>query len=203
MKFNSIILITFCLLQVLINCVTDGSIEQSLKDATVKTLKYARGYHQSPIKLNNVNLLFDLRFNYPPLTADNIQFKFDDYGLLHIKFVNLKATLTGAIKTRHRFIPVKREFTAKLNNFTWEQVFVVTKNELGNGKLDLKFKSTQESDINFNIFKLTLSNKVIIKASTLEQKTKSALKTVNYTPIKIELRKISQIILETLQSSLK
>ena len=66
----------------LINCVTDGSIEQSLKDSTAKTLKYTRGCHQSFIKLNNKEIFLDLRFNYPPLTPDNIQFKFDDFGLL-------------------------------------------------------------------------------------------------------------------------
>ena len=123
MKVNSIFLITFCLLQVL-NCETIGLNEQSLKNAAAKTLKYTRIYHQDSIKLNEIKnekaQLVDLKFSYLPLTSDNIQFRFDDYGLLHIKFVNLKATLKGKNIFKLVFIKVVSDFTAQLSNFNWE-----------------------------------------------------------------------------------
>ena len=94
MKFNSILLIIFCLLQVLKSS-TVGWNEQFLKDASAKTLKYERAYHQESIKLEDKDEFYELKLNCPPLTSNNIQFRFDEYGLLHIRFVNLKAIVTG------------------------------------------------------------------------------------------------------------
>ena len=89
MKFHSILLIVLCLLQAL-NSSKVGLNEQSLKDAATKTLKYARVYHQESIKLEDKDNFSDIKLNYPPLTSNNIQFRFDEYGLLHIRFVNLR-----------------------------------------------------------------------------------------------------------------
>ena len=199
MKINSILLITFCLLQVL-NCATVGLNEQSLKNAAIKTLKYARMYHQDTIKLNDKDVFTDLKFNYSPLASDNIQFRFDEYGLLHIKFINLKTSIKGGYAFPVMFFKIFSEFTAQLNNFNWEQVFVVSQKDLGNGKLDIKFKSTEESAVNFSIFKYTVKNNDI-KDKMKEQIIK--LKTLDFTPVKTELKKVAQLILETLQSDLK
>ena len=199
MKINSILLITFCLLQVL-NCATVGLNEQSLKNAAIKTLKYTRMYHQDTIKLNDKDVFTDLKFNYSPLASDNIQFRFDEYGLLHIKFINLKTSIKGGYVFPVMFFKIFSEFTAQLNNFNWEQVFVVSQKDLGNGKLDIKFKSTEESAVNFSIFKYTVKNNDI-KDKMKEQIIK--LKTLDFTPVKTELKKVAQLILETLQSDLK
>ena len=211
MKVNSILLITFCLLQVLfwINCSTDGVNEQSLKNAAAKTLKYTRMYHQDSLKLNDNKLndkdqLFELKFSYPSLTLDNIQFSFDDYGLLHIKFVNLKATITGKNSVKLFLFPILVDFTAQLSNFNWEQVFIVAKKDLGNGKLDIKFKPTEESAVKFNIFRFTSKlEKLQAFQMPLEQKIKSKLELLDFTPVKDQLKKVAQLILETLQSDLK
>ena len=201
MKFNSILLIVFFLLQAL-NSSTVWLNEQSLKDAAAKTLKYTRAYHQETIKFENKENLYDLKLNYYPLILDNILFRFDEYGLLHIKFVNLKATVTG----KHRFIlglfiHGVNEFIAQLNNFSWEQVFVVAKKDLGNGKLDIKFKPTEESAINFNIFFKNLQ----IKHAQFgfKQIIEKGIKTLDYNALKVQLKKVAQLILETLQSDLK
>ena len=207
MKVNLILLITFCLLQVL-NCATVELNEQSLKNAADKTLKYARMYHQDSIKLNEIknekDQLIDLKFNSPSLTLDNIQFRFDDYGLLHIKFVNLKATITGKNIFRLAFFGIGIEFTAHLSDFNWEQVFVVAKKDLGNGKLDIKFKPTEESAVNFNIFRFTSKRQNFENLKLpLEQNIKNKLKTLDFTPVKAQLKKVAQLILETLQTDLK
>ena len=103
MKVNSILLITFCILKVL-NCAIVGVNKQSLKNAAAKTLKYSRMYHQNSIKLNDKDQFSELKFNYPSLTSDNIQFRFDEYDLLHIKFFNLKASITGKILLNSVFL---------------------------------------------------------------------------------------------------
>ena len=203
MKINSILLITFCLLQVL-NCATVGLNEQSLKNAAIKTLKYTRMYHQDTIKLNDKDVFTDLKFNYSPLASDNVQFRFDEYGLLHIKFINLKASIKGGYVFPVMFFKIFSEFTAQLNNFNWEQVFVVSQKDLGNGKLDIKFKSTEESAVNFSIFRFTSKRQNFQELKLpLEQNIKYKLKTLDFTPVKTQLKKVAQLILETLQSDLK
>ena len=202
MKINSILLITFCLLQVL-NCATVGLNEQSLKNAAIKTLKYTRMYHQDSIKLNDKDQFSELKFNYPSLTSDNIQFRFDEYGLLHIKFINLKTSIKGGYAFPVMFFKIFSEFTAQLNNFNWEQVFVVSQKDLGNGKLDIKFKSTEESAINFNVFRFTSNRNRFKDFKPIDLNIQSKIKTLDFTPVKTELKKVAQLILETLQSDLK
>jgi len=206
MKINSILLIVLCLLQVL-NSSTVGLNEQSLKDATTKTLKYARVYHQESIKLQDKGNFNDIKLNYPSLISNNIQFRFDEYGLLHIKFVNLKVTVTGKYKYRYFVFNGNVPFTVKLNNFSWEQVFVISKNELGNGKLDIKFKPTEESKISYNMAIYNSKNKDITNVNTgsfhFIENIKNEVKNLDYNPLKNQLQKIAQLILETLQSDLK
>ena len=207
MKVNSILLINFCLLQAL-NCATVGVNEQSLKNAAAKTLKYTRMYHQDSLKLNDLNIgeksqLLELKFSYPSLTSDNIQFRFDDYGLLHIKFVNIKASITGKNYVRFMF-RIATDFTAQLSNYNWEQVFIVAKKDLGNGKLDIKFKPTEESAVNFSIFKFNSKRQNMQDFPIpIEQGIKFNLKKLDFTPVKNQLKKVAQLILETLQSDLK
>ena len=207
MKFNSMLLIVLCLLQAL-NSSTVGLNEQSLKDAATKTLKYARVYHQESVKLQDKDNLHELKLNCPPLTSNNIQFRFDEYGLLHIRFVNLKTTVTGKYNYRYFVFNAKVPFTAKLNNFSWEQVFVVSKKDLGNGKLDIKFKPTEESKISYNMVlynanNISMSNPNNKKAFPYLENIKNGLKDLDFTNLKNQLKKIAQLILETLQSDLK
>ena len=204
MKFNSIFLIIFCLLQVL-KC---ESIEQSLNNTIIKTLKYAKEFHEDFINLYDKEIFYNICINYPPLTPDNIQFKFDDFGLLHIKFVDLIPIIKGKKQQTSKLRRNKASFSAKLNHFIWEQVFVVTKKELENGKIDLKFKLTEESDIKFNIFEFEKSSESFgtvgsSYSNVSDGSIKSKIKTMYLNPVKNELKKISQLILETLQSNLK
>ena len=209
MKFISMLFIIFCLLQAL-NSSTVGLNEQSLKDAAVKTLKYARVYHQESIKLEDKDNFNDLKLNCPPLNINNIEFRFDEYGLLHIKFVNLKATVTGKYNYRFIFFGGVYPFTAKLNNFNWEQVFVVSKKDLDNGKLDIKFKPTEESKISYNMIiyddkNMVMTNKNIKTPLPFHfvDNIKNGLKDLDFNSLKNQLKKVAQLILETLQSDLK
>ena len=205
MKFNSILLIIFCLLQALNNS-TVGLNEQSLKDAAVKTLQNSNVNHQESFKLESKgSLVYDPKLSYSPLTSDNIQFRFDEYGLLYIKYVNLNITASGSHK--FNFYNSLSSFTARLDDFSWEQVFVVSKKDLGNGKLDIKFKPTEESKISYNMAIYNSKNKDITNFNSgsfhFIENIKNEVKNLDYNPLKNQLKKIAQLILETLQSDLK
>jgi hypothetical protein len=128
--------------------------------------------------------------NYPPLTLDNIQFRFDEYGLLHIKFVNLKLTITGKHNYAFMFFRGDAPFIVKLNDFNWEQVFVVAKKELDNGKLDIKFKPSEESKFSYNII---VYNSKTINFGTMKinftDKIKNGIINLDFTPFKTQLKK--------------
>jgi len=203
MKFNSILLIIFCLLQALNNS-TVGLNEQSLKDAAVKTLQNSKVNHQESFKLESKgSLVYDPKLSYSPLTSDNIQFRFDEYGLLYIKYVNLNITASGSHK--FNFYNSLSSFTARLDDFSWEQSFVVLKNDLDNGKLDIQFKSNEESEIKFNVTILPYGDKIKDDNfyKLFKNYIKLGLENHDFNPLKIKLRKISQLILETVQSDLK
>ena len=47
-----------------------------------------------------------LLLSYTELTTKNIEFRFDEYGLLHLKFVNLKGQVSGTFSAFLKPIPV-------------------------------------------------------------------------------------------------
>ena len=185
--------IIFCLLEALI-CSTDGLNEKSLIDAAIKTLKYFNEFQQKDVKFENKKPFTDLKFTYSPLTIDNFQFRFDEYKLLHIKFVNLKSTLEGKYKYG-RFFWVA-SFTAQLSSFNWEQVFVVTQDTLSNGKIEIKYKLHEESALKFNIFRLNSQK------TKYDEELKKNLLMFDYNDLKTQLRKVPKLIFDTLQTDL-
>ena len=206
MKFNSMLLIIFCLLQSL-NSSTDGLNEQSLIDATAQILKYAKIYHEELMNLEDKENLHDLKMYCPPLILDNIKFSFDEDGNLHIKFVNLKLVVSGKYSYGIGFSNVVNDFSAALNNFYWEMVFYVSKEELEDGKLDVKFKLIASSEFKYDVFLLSknaLEIKVLNVTISVEDCLKDLLKKkIDFTPLTNQLKKVSQSILQTIQSDLK
>ena len=205
MKFNSILLFIFCLLQALI-CSTDGLNEQTLIDATNKILKYAKIYHENILKLEDKENLYDLKLNCPSLILDNIQFSFDENGNLHIKFVNLRVVVTGKYEYGIGFSKVVNDFSALLNNFYWEIVFAVSKKELENEKLEITFKQTATSRFIYDIL-LINSNAKNIELNNLninlnvEDSLKEQLKkNLNLYVLAKQLEKVSLLIIETIKS---
>ena len=149
--------------------------------------------------------------SYTELNSNNIQFRFDEFGLLHLKFLNIKGQVTGTTSTKHtsyitnvsgkKRIPFTfyTSFTAELNNINWEETYAVESTKKADGKYDVKFKSMNESPISYNIFRINIRN-----ASKEEETiTKIQINKLNFTPFKAHLKKISGLILETLQNRLK
>ena len=206
MKFNSILLIIFCLLQAL-NSSTDGLNEQSLKDALAKILKYANIYHETWINLEDKESLYDLKLYCPPFNLDNIQFSFEENGNLSIQYVNLKLVVTGKYKYGIGFSNIVNDFSASLNNFYWNIIFEVSKEELEDGKLDVKFKMLSSSAFKYDVFLLTKTAIEIKDQNTsisIEDNLKGLLSNnFGYFPLTNQLKKIAELILVTVKSDLK
>ena len=199
MKVYSIFIV-LCFFQVLI-CDNEGVTEQSLQEVFKASLPYIKSFHPTSINLTD-SILSSPKFKYTELTSSNVQFKFDNMGLLHIKFVNLKGKIKGSAPTRlskklfwmRKFSP----FKAELSNICWEETYSVKSKKMADGKYDIKIKSITESPISYKIFKFTMYD-----GTDEEQiKTKVQIKNLNFTPFKSYLKKISGAILDNLQKKL-
>ena len=196
------ILVTFCLLQALI-CVSLEITTESLNSAVMKSAPFLKVFHQPSLSLSSREYLSNLKLEYPVLTPGNFQFKFDDFGLLHIRYVNLRLKVTGFNKVSVIAFRLSSQFSAELTNFSWEQIYAVKVIDNGNGKVDLKKTKTSEIEANFNINKL-VTQKIDPRANKVdvEANIKSQLKLLNLDPLKQQLRRITDLIFETLQADL-
>ena len=208
MKFNSMLLIVLCLIQAL-NSSIDGLNEQTLKDATAKILKYANIYHEEWINLEDKENLYDLKMYFPSFILDNIQFSFEENGNLSIKFVDLKLVIMGKYNYGIGFSYMVNDFRVALNNFYWNAIFEVSKEELEDGQLEVKFKQVASSAFKYDVilqskseYNIEVEN-VNISVS-VENSLKALLKkNINFRPLENEFKKVNQLILETVKSDLK
>jgi len=206
MKLNSMLLIILCLLQAL-NSSTDGLNEQTFIDATAKIIKYAKIYHQEWMNLEDRDDLYDLRMYCPPLTSDNIQFFIEENGHLNMKFVNIKLAVTGKYNYGIGFSHIVNDFSAALNNFYWNVIFEVSKEELEDGKLDVKFKQIATSAFKYDVIvfnKKSVELKDLNISVSVEESLKEKLNNnIGFFPLTNQLIKIAELILETFKSDLK
>ena len=196
MKIYSL-LILLCILKTLI-CDKEDELLLELKDALKISLPYIKSFRPE-----SLTLAINANFSHTDLNSNNIQFKFDEFGLLHIKFVNI----TGQVKAKD--IPYKTanlfarlaytNYTVELNNINWEQTYAVSWTKTNSGKYDVKFKNMTESSISFKVIRVTLQKETKGKKFAVEYK----IKKLDYTPLKSYLKKISGLIIETFQKKIK
>jgi len=208
MKLNSMLLIVLCLLQAL-NSSTDGLNEQTLKDATAKILKYANIYHEEWINLEDKENLYDLKMYFPSFILDNIQFSFEENGALSIHFVNLKLVIIGKYNYGIGFSHMVNDFRVALNNFHWNAIFEVSREELEDGKLELKFRQVASSAFKYDVILQSKSEyNIEVKNGNVTVSVEDSLKdllkkNINFRPLENEFKKVNQLILETVKSDLK
>ena len=192
------IFIIFCSLQNLI-CDKAGVTQQSLQDAFKTSLPFIKSFHPAPFVLNGSKLILP-HLSYTKLNSNNVEFRFDEYGLLHVKFVNLKGRISGLtfIKPKKLF-KFFSNFTAELSNMSWEETYAVESTKKAEGKYDVKFKSISDSSISYNIFRVIMSN----GSKEDQNNVKLEIKKLNFAPFKAHLKKASGLILEALQDKLK
>ena len=198
MKVFSLI-VTFCLLQVLM-CVSMEVNEQTLKNAASKSLPFVKVFHQDTLTIESKGLLHGITIHYPVLTVGNMQFKFDEFGLLHIKYLNLRLQIFGRNRVNLARFNFESRFNAELNNFNWEQIFAVKLLDIGNGKVEIKYTKTSESEVSFNISKFNVKAESKFNIKDMDNTIKSQIKELNFNPLKEQLRKITQLIFDTLQN---
>ncbi len=85
-----------------------------------------------------------------------------------------------------------------LNDLSWDQEFTVAQNEFGNGEIKIKFKFIKKSKITFRII-LPKSLLGYFKPENAVRDIDNGVKRLDYTPLKIELRKVTQSILNYAQ----
>ena len=193
------LLVSFCLFQALI-CATLEVNEQTLKNAASKSLPFVKVFHQDTLNIENKGLLHGITLKYPVLTVGNMQFKFDEFGLLHIKYLNLRLQISGKNRAQLGHFNFESKFDAELNNFNWEQIFAIKLNDKGNGKVEINYTKTSESDVNFNISKFNTKVQSKYNIRDLDNSVKNQIRQLNFNPLKEQLRKITQLIFDTLQN---
>ena len=193
------LLVTFCLLQALM-CVSLEVNEQTLRNAASKSLPFVKVFHQDSLNIENRGQLHGITLKYPLLTIGNVQFKFDDFGLLHIKYLNLRLQISGKNRVQVMHFGFESKFEAELNNFNWEQIFAIKLNDLGNGKVEIKYTKTSESEINFNISKFNSKTQAKFNIRDMDNSIKTQIRQLNFNPLKEQLRKITQLTFDTLQN---
>ena len=192
MKIYSLF-IFLCFLQTLI-CDKEDELLRELKEALNISLPYINYFRPK-----SLTLAINANFSHTELNSNNIQFKFDEYGLLHIKFVNINGQVKAKdipYKTANLFARLSyTNYTVELNNINWEKTYAVNWTKTNSGKYNVEFKNKAESAISFNIVKVTLKKDTKGKKNAVEFK----IKRLNYSPFKSYLKKISGLIIETFQ----
>ena len=124
---------------------------------------------------------------------------------LHIKFVNIKIVVSGKYNYGIGFSNIVNDFSAALNNFYWEMIFSVSKEELEDGKLDVKFKMVASSAFKYDVMVLSKTSIVINdEIISVEAGLKDQMKNnFGYWPLTDQLKRIAELILVTVKSEFK
>ncbi len=194
------LLILFCFLQTLI-CDEVGVTQKSLQDALTTSLPYIKSFHQKSFHLLGDETLMHVNLYTTPINSNNVQFIFDEKGILHIKFINLKGELKGYtyIIGKIRIYRGISPFTMELNNISLEEKYSIESTKKNDGKYDVKFKCIDTSSVSYNIIKFTMKD----YSKDAETYARSRIEYLNFNPFKQYLQKISELILESLKNKLK
>ena len=194
------VLVAFVLLQAIM-CDVEGVSVLKLQQAFNKSLPYLKAFNPGKIKLTPSNKFKNLYMNFTNFTHHNIEFKYDEFNVLHVKFINLKAVLQGNYLARKGlFKNVYTGFEAHLNKVTWGTSFSVKVDLLQTGKKDLKYKMYGDGDFSLNVEKLAIRH--YTEKDLLFKTVKSDIKNVNFSDFKEFLRKAVILTFDTLKKEL-
>ena len=185
-------------------CKIEGVTISKLHDAFVKSVPYMKAFHEGAFSIPKNPKFLDVKLNLVELNKNNTNFTIDEFDVLHIKFVNLKAKMTGQYQTKLVFRrPTEYQtFRANLTNITFEQSFTLVTTKQANGTYTLKYKTIGSNDLTFKVKDFDFiyygeKNKAMaVKAAS------AGLKNLNYKGLKLYLIKLQKLILDTLASEL-
>ena len=194
------VLVAFVLLQAIM-CEVEGVTVLKLQKAFNDSLPYLKAFNPKRIKLAASNKFSRLYLNFTNFTHHNIEFKYDEFNILHVKFVNLKPVLTGSYLAKKGFKSVYANFQAHLNKVTWATSFSVKIDHLSTGKKELKYKMYGEGDFSFNVEKFALKH--YTEKDLVFKTAKAELKSLNFKDFKEFLRKAAVLTFDTFNKELK
>ena len=196
------VLVAFVLLQAIM-CEVEGVSVLKLQQAFNKSLPYLKAFNPGKIKLSASNKFTGLYLNFSNFTHNNIQFKYDEFNILQIKFVNLKATLTGKylVRTGNLFKKnIYTTFNANLDKISWATSFSVKVDHLTTGKKDLKYKMYGDGDFSVNVEKIALKH--YTEKDLQVKSAKGEILHLNFDGFKEFLRKSVKLTLDDLKNEL-
>ena len=190
-------LILFCFLQTLM---CDTALNTTFLFHTFNnSLKYVKAFHPTPFTVKGAKnsgtfTLNSLKLDYADLTGKNVEFKVDEFNVLHVKYTNLKLTLKGSFPTTiQRRLRNYVSFTATLSNVHFEFLYGFTSKEVSLGKHEYKFGLTSETPVTFKVSKFTSGKNV---TATYETSARSQITKVDFTPLKTHFKKVTQLIFD-------
>lgn len=194
------VLIAFVLLQAIM-CEVEGVSVTRLQQAFNKSLPYLKAFNPGTFRFLPSNKFSLLNLNFTLFTDKNIEFKYDEFNILQVKFVNLKATLKGRYLAKTTGIKkVYTNFEAQLNKVSWATSFSVKVDTNSAGKKELKYKMYGDGTFSLNVEKLTL--KQYTEKDLIFKTARAEIKNINYSAFKEYLRKSVVLTLDTINNEL-
>ena len=185
-------------------CKIEGITVSKFQDAFVRSVPYMKAFHEGAFTIPENPKFKDVKLNLVELNKNNTNFTIDEFDVLHIKFVNLKANMTGQYRYKNnlKFGGQYQTFRANLTNITFEQTFTLLTTKQANGTYTLKYRT-----IGTNGLTLKVKNFDFIyygdKDKALAVKAASAsLKNLNYNGLKSYLIRLQNVILDTVAADL-
>lgn len=195
------LLILFSFIQVLF-CDIEGLSVSKIREVFEKSLPYIKAFKPENIYIPETSRFTSLKFNYDDLTVSNTNFTIDEFNILHIKFLGLNGKISGKYQA-FNFIKYgsKYDFSANLNNITFEQEFNVITSKQADGKYTLKYKKSGEAGLSFKVNNFTFTS-TVPSSSLYYNIAANNLKNLNYNEFSAHLGKLSELILNNVATEI-
>ena len=186
-------LLIFCCYIQLLFCYLEEANDQTFQEAFIKSIPYINKNFPSIIDFLNSKDFQNVKIEYSDLTLNNVQFIEDEFGLLHIKFVNLTVNTKGI----EGMFPLNKQllenFTYGFDNLTLEETIAHKGKKDSNGKYKIKYLHVYEPNLMYNFRKISISETNAIARAFSEYIEKFTLQ-----QLKIRLRMIISTIFDNL-----
>lgn len=196
MKASSL-LVLFCLLSVIL-CDTTGVTKEALKASFEGGLNFMKAFHKTTYTLGK-GIFNKYTLTNPLLAEENIDFKVEN-GLVRVIFQNIKLTLSGSATIRKSQFFQTTSVGATLDSTKYELGYTFSSTKLADGKYEVKFSKASESEFTYKIARLTSKFSGL---TDLEDQLKARIQKLDFTVYKDYLKKIANLVLETLPSYMK
>lgn len=198
------LLILFSFFQVLF-CAIEGVTISKLNDAFTKSVPYMKAFHKGSFSIPSNLKFLGVTLNLKELTNKNVNFTIDEFDVLHIKFVNLRANMTGQYKFKNLWkkVDAYQTFKANLTNITFEQSFTLATVKNANGTYTLKYKEIGQNGLTFKVKNLSFVYIAESDRALAVKTATSSLKSLNFKSLSLYLIKLQKLILDTVREDLK